>query len=321
MATDINTLAEICGVSKSTISRVFTGRAKVSEELRNRVLQAARELNYRPQQVMARDCVAIVVNDLPNPNRRTSFSERILNQAVFEITRRNLLSEIISVDELARLYNGYTKAVLLLMSENYIEQHLEQFRRLSMPILTVNKQYDFSSSVNTDHGEGVRLALEHLHAEGHRRIGLTVDRFNNQAGRERLEAYRKFMTAAGLPELPVVQYTDQDYAGSSAGLTTLLDSQPTALIACGEGVALPVFHELQERGFRIPDDISLITGELAGVSCLITPELTTIDQDLDALARATITQLVTRIRNPQLPRSSSWLPTTLIKRNSVKKIQ
>jgi len=53
----------------------------------------------------------------------------------------------------------------------------------------------------------------------------------------------------------------------------------------------------------------------------MTPELTTIDQDLDALARATITQLVTRIRNPQLPRSSSWLPTTLIKRNSVKKIQ
>ena len=47
---------------------------------------------------------------------------------------------------------------------------------------------------------------------------------------------------AGLPELPVVQYTDQDYAGSSAGLTTLLDSQPTALIACGEGVALPVFR-------------------------------------------------------------------------------
>ena len=43
MATDINTLAEICGVSKSTISRVFTGRAKVSEELRNLVLQAARE--------------------------------------------------------------------------------------------------------------------------------------------------------------------------------------------------------------------------------------------------------------------------------------
>lgn len=270
---------------------------------------------------MARDCVAIVVNDLPNPNRRTSFSERILNQAVFEITRRNLLSEIISVDELARLYNGYTKAVLLLMSENYIEQHLEQFRRLSMPILTVNKQYDFSSSVNTDHGEGVRLALEHLHAEGHRRIGLTVDRFNNQAGRR---------TARSLPQIH-----DRRRVAGAAGravhrpglrrfqrrLTTLLDSQPTALIACGEGVALPVFHELQERGFRIPDDISLITGELAGVSCWMTPELTTIDQDLDALARATITQLVTRIRNPQLPRSSSWLPTTLIKRNSVKKIQ
>lgn len=87
MATDINTLAEICGVSKSTISRFSPAEPKSARSSATRVLQAARELNYRPQQVMARDCVAIVVNDLPNPNRRTSFSERILNQAVFEITR------------------------------------------------------------------------------------------------------------------------------------------------------------------------------------------------------------------------------------------
>lgn len=165
------------------------------------------------------------------------------------------------MDELARLYNGYTKAVLLLMSENYIEQHLEQFRRLSMPILTVNKQYDFSSSVNTDHGEGVPAC-----AGAPPRRGAPPDRPDRrplqQSGWTRTaRSLPQIHDRRRLPELPVVQYTDQDYAGSSAGLTTLLDSQPTALIACGEGVALPVFHELQERGFRIPDDISLITGD------------------------------------------------------------
>ena len=183
---DINTLARKCGVSKATVSRVFTGRARVSDEIRARVLAAARELNYRPQQVMARDCVAIVINEMPNPARRTSFTERLLNSAVFEVTRRNLLTEILPVKDLPKLYNGYTKAVLLLLSEQVIEQHFEQLRALSMPILTVNKQYDFSSAVCTDHGEGVRLALEHLHANGHRRIAVTVDQFFNQAGRERL---------------------------------------------------------------------------------------------------------------------------------------
>ena len=71
MASDINQLAKKCGVSKATISRVFTGRARVSEAIRTKVLAAARELNYRPQQVMARDCVAIIGADAPSPQRRT----------------------------------------------------------------------------------------------------------------------------------------------------------------------------------------------------------------------------------------------------------
>ena len=315
---DINTLARKCGVSKATVSRVFTGRARVSDEIRARVLAAARELNYRPPQVMARDCVAIVINEMPNPARRTSFTERLLNSAVFEVTRRNLLTEILPVKDLPKLYNGYTKAVLLLLSEQVIEQHFEQLRALSMPILTVNKQYDFSSAVCTDHGEGVRLALEHLHANGHRRIAVTVDQFFNQAGRERLDAYRAFLAAHGLPELEPVMYTDLEPEGSNHRLLQLLKQQPTALIACGEGVALPVLHELRHLGVRIPEDLSLITSELSGISGWMTPELTTIDQELDQLAAATVAELVKLIRHPDTPKGVHWLHTHLIVRNSVR---
>lgn len=317
---DINTLARKCGVSKATVSRVFTGRARVSDEIRARVLAAARELNYRPQQVMARDGVAIVINEMPNPARRTSFTERLLNSAVFEITRHNLLSEIIPAADLPKLCNGYTKAVLLLLSEPVIEKHFEQLRALSMPILTVNKQYPFSTAVCTDHGEGVRLALEHLYGNGHRRIAVTVDQFFNQAGRERLDAYRAFLAAHDLPGLEPVMFSDLEPEGSGHRLLQLLKQQPTALIACGEGVALPVLHELRRLGVRIPEDLSLITSELSGISGWMTPELTTIDQELDLLAAATVAELVQLIRHPEAPRSVHWLHTRLIVRNSVKRL-
>ena len=186
-----------------------------------------------------------------------------------------------------------------------------------MPIVTVNKQYAFSSSVNTDHGQGVTLALEHLYSYGHRRIGLTVDRVENQAGRERIGAYRAFAAARVLPELPVGHFRDLDVEDSCRELDRVLAEKPTALVVCGESVALQAAYELKKRNYRIPEDISLITSELTDICCWMTPELTTINQNLDALAAETVAQLLARIRAPHSPRANSWLPTALIVRNSV----
>ncbi len=320
MASDINELARQCGVSKATISRVFTGRARVSEEVRARVLAAARRLNYRPQQVMARDCVAIVVADLPSPQRRLSFSERLLTSAVFEITRNHLQTEVIPVRDLSRLYDSYTRAVLLLLSEPYIEAHRAEFERLPMPVVTVNKQYPFSSSVNTDHGQGVTLALRHLHENGHRRIGLTVDRLENQAGQERIAAYGAFVKERGLVPLPVGHFYNLTAGESLRALDRVLAERPTALVVCGESMALQSVHELRRRGYRIPEDISLVTSELEEICCWLTPELTTINQDLDALAAKTVSVLLARIREPDLPREDIRLPSSLIVRSSVRRV-
>ncbi|MBS1369433.1 MAG: LacI family DNA-binding transcriptional regulator [Lentisphaeria bacterium] len=318
MASDINELARKCGVSKATISRVFTGRARVSDAVRARVLAAARELDYRPQQVMARDCVAIVVADAPSPQRRTSFSERLLTSAVFEITRSNLLTEVIPLKDLSKLYGSYTKAVLLLLSEPLIEEHRLEFEQLSMPVVTVNKQYVFSSSVNTDHGQGVTLAMRHLYDCGHRRIGLTVDRIENQAGQERIAAYAAFTKERGLAPLPVAHFHDLNVTESRRELDRILAEHPTALIVCGESVALQSAYELRKRGYRIPEDISLVTSELANICSWLTPEMTAMNQDLDALAARTVSLLLARIRNPESPRENIWLPTSLIVRGSVK---
>ncbi len=317
MATDINTLARKCGVSKATISRVFTGRARVSDALRARVLAAARELNYRPQQVMARDCVAIVVNRAPSQKTRGAFSERLLPSAIFEITRRNLLTEIIAAEDLPKLYDGYTKAVLLLLSEEVIEAHRADIEKLSMPVITVNKRYPFSISVNTDHGQGVTLALEHLYENGHRRIGIAIDHLGNQAGLERSNAYAGFMAARRLPALEIAEFRQP---GPDAVLDRLLAEKPTALVVCGEGTALPALCAIRRHGIRVPEELSVITSELAEVSGLWNPGITTIDQDLDLLAAELIDCVNKCIRAPKVRPEERWLPTRLILRDSVRKL-
>ena len=315
MASDINQLAKKCGVSKATISRVFTGRARVSDAIRARVLAAAREMNYRPQQVMARDCVAIIVGDNPTLSHVTGFGGLLLTSAFFEITRRHLLTEVLPVAELSKLYDSYTRAVLVLLAEAQIEEHTHEFEQLPMPIVTVNKQYPFSSSVNTDHGQGVTLALEHLFERGHRRIGLTVDRFENLAGRERVGAYRTFMEQHKLTALPIAFFGG--VGGPMEDFDRILTEKPTALIVCGEAVALQASHELKRRGLRIPEDISLITSELSGICDWLNPALTAINQDFDALARETVAELVFRIHNPAAPRTNRRLPSSLVVRDSV----
>ena len=317
MATDINTLARKCGVSKATISRVFTGRARVSEAIRARVLAAARELNYRPQQVMARDCVAIVVSRAPSQKTRGAFSERLIPSTIFEITRRNLLTEIIAVGDLPKLYDGYTKAVLLLLPEETIAEHRAEIEKLSMPIITVNKRYPFSISVNTDHGQGVTLALKHLYENGHRRIGIAIDRLGNQAGLERSNAYTAFMNERQLPPLEIAEFRDP---GNSGQLDRLLAEKPTALVVCGEGAALPALCAIRKHGIRIPEELSVITSELAEVSGLWNPGITTIDQDLDLLAAELIDCVNKCLRNPELRPEARWLPSRLILRESVRNI-
>ncbi|MPN08688.1 Ribose operon repressor [bioreactor metagenome] len=225
---------------------------------------------------------------------------------------------MIPVRELAKLYDSYTKAVLLLLSETHIEEYMTEFERLLMPVVTVNKQYPFGCSVCTDHGQGVTLALEHLYGCGHRRIGMTVDRLDNQAGRERVGAYRTFFARHGEPALPVGLFCNLDAETSGRELNRVLAEKPTALIVCGESVALQSAYELRRRGVRIPEELSLITSELTDTCCWMTPELTAINQDLDALAAETVTLLMTRIRNPLAPHVHRRLATSLIVRNSVK---
>ena len=145
-----------------------------------------------------------------------------------------------------------------------------------------------------------------------------VDRIENQAGQERIAAYAAFTKERGFTPLPVAHFHDLNVTESRRELDRILAEYPTALIVCGESVALQSAYELRKRGYRIPEDISLVTSELANICSWLTPEMTAMNQDLDALAARTVSLLLSRIRNPDSPRENIWLPTSLIVRGSVK---
>ena len=99
-----------------------------------------------------------------------------------------------------------------------------------------------------------------------------------------------------------------------------MDLNTFRLVVCGEGAALPALCAIRKHGIRIPEELSVITSELAEVSGLWNPGITTIDQDLDLLAAELIDCVNKCIRNPELRPEARWLPSRLILRESVRNI-
>ena len=125
------------------------------------------------------------------------------------------------------------------------------------------------------------------------------------------------MNERQLPPLEIAEFRDP---GNSGQLDRLLAEKPTALVVCGEGAALPALCAIRKHGIRIPEELSVITSELAEVSGLWNPGITTIDQDLDLLAAELIDCVNKCIRNPELRPEARWLPSRLILRESVRNI-
>lgn len=317
MKSDINLIAKKCGVSKATVSRVFTGNAGVSEEVKAKVLDAARKMNYMPKQVAAQENIAIVVDDLEGLKIFSGFYSMLVMGIITEFTRSGYQIRTIGISEI-ELLSGYTKAAILLINEKNLEANIEKLKKLSIPLVTINQLSPVSHSVCSDHAQGIKLAVTHLIKNGHEKIVMLMDNVNNWAGNERLKGYLETMKKYKLQ--PMKEYVCQQNHSLIEPIAILMKSKPTALIVCGEGLTAELAYSMNLLNIRIPDDLSVISCEKGDLSRWLTPPHTTISQDVFALANAAL-DLIRRAVNGEIRTSEiKLLQNELIIRDSVKNL-
>lgn len=295
----ISDVARAAGVDRAVVSKVLSGdpSLRVRDETRDRVRAAAAALEYRPNfhaRGLARAQAGALGLLVPAGD---PLMVPIIAGAEEAADERGLLLWTATHDGeltdryLRMLQSGAVDAALVAgLRAGYDADAL--LRDPRVPTLLVDRRTVGSDRwIILDDERAARVATEHLIAQGHTRIGWAGGRAGVDTAQRRANGIRDAMAAADLWLDPSwVVAADYTPAGGVRAVAEILGSAvlPTAIVAADPNEALGAWHELQRRGLRVPQDLSLIAiGKLPGEDYRVEP-LTCVEMPLRQLGRRSV---------------------------------
>jgi LacI family transcriptional regulator len=295
-------VARLAGVSHQTVSRVLNDHPNVRPETRERVLEAIRELNYRPN-ALARGLVTrrsrtigVISFDtrLFGPASTLLAIEHAARAAGYAVTISSLADlDAASVRSAVDALAGQSvDGVIVIAPRESAARGLRDLRP-GLPVVAVEAGYGGEIPVvSVDQHTGAQLATGHLLSLGHRTVWHVAGPTDWLEARERVEGWQASLTAAGVAVPPVLRGDWSPESGYRAGLELAENPEVTAVFAANDQMALGVMHAFYERGVRVPADVSVVGFDNIPESAFLIPALTTVHQDFDELGRRGLTLLV-----------------------------
>ncbi|MCG5217777.1 LacI family DNA-binding transcriptional regulator [Streptosporangium sp. KLBMP 9127] len=324
----IRNVAERAGVSKSLVSLVLRGSPHVSEHRRQAVLEAARELGYRPNAV-ARSLVegrthlvGALVADLHNP----FYSEFLdgLQESLHGDGLRLLIGnsqwERAFEDEAVEAFLELRVDGLVLLGIPPVSETLSEATAYTPTVVVGERDFELDGVdiVVDDDQLGARLAVDHLVQLGHRSIA-HIEGARSSAARFRCEGYLVAMRRHALAPYIMVEHGDFSEEGGRRAARNLLtrDPRPTAVFAASDMVALGVLTAASELGLRVPEDLSVVGYDNTHLSAIHHISLTSVDQPRRAMGRSAAALLSDRIADPgKVTRLRQVTPTLVVRRST-----
>lgn len=172
--------------------------------------------------------------------------------------------------------------------------------------------------VDADNRQGARLAVEHLHALGHRRIAHLAGRRSSSNFLDRREGYQSALSDLGLPwdgELEVTLDADSDHQAVLRALLTLPDP-PTAVFCYHDSCAVQVVQAAAVLGVAVPDEFSVVGFDDGIVAATASPALTTVRQPFEELGRCAGAALADLLQGAAVAEQRRLIPVELVVRGS-----
>lgn len=295
-AISIEDVARAANVSHSTVSRALRGSPLISVEVRERVQLLAREMGYIPNAIaqslkrQRSSTVGLIVTSIGDPfyadvTRGIEATARAAGMSVFlSATYNDGEQELAIIETFHR-----RKVDGLIIVSSRIAQNVQHLRRLAVPAVLVNYEanpgYELLHSVQIDDFAGASLAMEHLIAIGHRRIGYLGIANRPSSNERRRAGYTAALRAAGLaagPELALLAAgaepdADDVQAGAEL-LPRLLAAKATAAFCYNDMLAIGALMACRERGVGVPEQFSVVGFDDIAPAQYVTPALTTVAQ-------------------------------------------
>ncbi|SCL36317.1 transcriptional regulator, LacI family [Micromonospora pallida] len=332
MRARLSDIAQQAEVSEATVSRVLNDRPGVAPETRQAVLTALDVLGYeRPARLRKRSAglVGLVVPELDNPIF-PAFAQTIestLAQSGFTPVLCTQTPGGVTEDEYVEMLLDRQVSGIVFVSGLHADTAAshDRYRALiarPLPIVMIN---GFAPGipapfVSCDDGEATELAIAHLVALGHRRIGLVTgpDRF--VPVQRRVAGYKAAMRRlVDLPETELEALAELSLfgvEGGEAAAARLLDRGVTGIVCGSDLMALGAIRAARQRGLAVPGDLSVVGYDDSPLMAFTDPPLTTMRQPVVAMAVAAVRALVDEINGHGAPHSEYLFRPELVVRGS-----
>jgi DNA-binding LacI/PurR family transcriptional regulator len=327
----IRDVAARAGVSIATVSRAVNRIPSVDPELAKRVWKAIEEVGYLPN-TQARALVSgrshmlgLIVSEITNP----FFPELIQefeNLAVaqgYEVLIGTTNYDPARTESLMRRLLQRNVDGVAVMTFGVEEELVKQLVEREFPLVFVDAGPELPNIrlVQVDYGEGIRQAVQHLAALGHRSIAFISGPLAQRSPRARRDAFLKAMKELGLkvPQEHMAEGTHTMEGGIAAMERLLtLGTLPTAVLCSNDMTAIGALHALYRTTHRVPNDISVVGFDDIHLAQFVLPPLTTVQMSCRLLATAAVEALRAGIESEHPKRGQkTWtIPTQLVVRQS-----
>jgi DNA-binding LacI/PurR family transcriptional regulator len=320
-------VAKLAGVSLQTVSRVINDSPHVRAATRERVQDAMRKLEYRPNPV-ARALVTgrsrtlgVVSFDttLYGPASTLFGIERAAHEAdyfVSIVSLRSLTSAAV-VSAVERLRDQGVDGILVVAPQESATQALLHLPE-DVPVVAAEAGPDDSVPlVAVDQVEGARLATQHLLELGHKTVWHISGPSDWLEAEDRVNGWRQTLDAAGASAPPVLVGDWSARAGHELGRQLAERDDVTAVFVANDQMALGLLRTLHEAGRRIPGDISVVGFDDIPEAAYFTPPLTTVRQNFNEMGRRSLLLLLEQIESGvRVPRRETVPPELIVRASS-----
>jgi DNA-binding LacI/PurR family transcriptional regulator len=311
----ISDIAAAAGVSPATVSNVFNGRKGVGQAMQQHILEVARQMGYvreMPSKSL-RNCIrfvmvrthGLVIMDTPFFSSMIEGIEQECHRSGYELLIASInLRDSDSMERVSDIINDATTPLILLATE-MDDEAVKLFSRAKSPMVVMDRDCTNHgiTSVTLDNINAGIAAARLLIQHGHRDIGYIASSAPFQNGTRRLNGLMIALYEAGLALKPEnVLRVEPTLNGACRDMLTIIDARrtnmPTAFFCMNDLVAAGANRAFKEKGYSLPEDVSLVGMDDTPICSIIHPALTSINVDKAGFGRLAVQQLLYIIEQP-----------------------
>ena len=335
---NLETIARLAGVSRSTVSRVVNDDPRVSDAVRARVESIIRDHHFQPNAAarsLASRRTRILGLRIPDAaetfvgypyfaqlTQGVSDACNAIEHDLLLMMENDNLPE--TVEKLyRRVIRGRHVDGVVVGSSHIADPLVERLHAERFPMIVMGHYPTLPdvSFVDVDNRNGVREAVRHLIEHGCRRIATITGQGHIRHAIDRTAGYQEALAEAGLPIDPDLRHDGVfSEAGGYRAMKSMLEAvgsnPPDGAFIASDAMAVGARFALDEAGLRVPEDIKVIGFDGLDRYEINWPSLSTVRQPVTQQGAQAVNALHNRIEHPNDPPIQTWLPTTLIRRGS-----